>query len=256
MTTRPTDKVTVAVVDDSGDMRELLRITLSLADCFQVVGEASNGREAIQLAESLRPDLMLLDNHMPVLPGLDALRTVLDVSPSTEVVLYTADPDRRVHEEALLAGALAVIEKSDVTLGFVDVLLRTWHTRPSGRALGDAGESDRRGAPRYPANLIAALEPLGVSEAALRCIAEELSLGGARLAVEDPSDVPEDVRILIESAAGMLIVAHAQVVAVVRNEGEEPDHARVRFLEMTSANEQRLTEVLALLATRGGARPD
>ena len=74
---------TVVVVDDSAELRVVVRSRLEASGLFDVVGEGGDGGEAMILAHQHSPDLMLLDTSMPVLDGLEALPLVLAVSPST-----------------------------------------------------------------------------------------------------------------------------------------------------------------------------
>ena len=78
---------------------------------FDVVGTAADGRRALTLAEDTTPDLAVLDLRMPQLAGAELVRRLRDVSPSTAVVIYTADADDAVAREMLEAGAVAVVLK-------------------------------------------------------------------------------------------------------------------------------------------------
>jgi two-component system nitrate/nitrite response regulator NarL len=116
-------------VDDHDVARASLRDLLSRAPGLEVVGEASNGREAIDLFQRLRPDLMLVDMHMPELDGLTVLRAIKDKSPSTRVVMVSvvATPDRLL--AALKAGADAYLPKGTSRGTLVQVLRGALHGR-------------------------------------------------------------------------------------------------------------------------------
>lgn len=101
----------VGVCDDQEGFRRLVAIVLGLASGIEVVGEASDGRQAIALAERHQPDVLLLDIAMPEMDGLEALPRVRDVSPATRVVMLTGVTAASVRERALAAGASAFIEK-------------------------------------------------------------------------------------------------------------------------------------------------
>src|SRR5205807_1189440 len=103
--------VTVVVVDDDGDIRELLRLQFERDPRFEVVGEAADGEDAIAVAEALRPDLVVLDRQMPRLGGVEALPEIRRRAPSTAVVLYTAAADAPTYHAALAAGAVDVVPK-------------------------------------------------------------------------------------------------------------------------------------------------
>jgi CheY-like chemotaxis protein len=89
---------------------------------FEVVGEAANGEAAINLVTQQAPDLLILDHHMPLLSGVDALPEIRRLAPATAVVVYSAGADPHVSGRALAAGALAVLEKRDVSSSSVDRL--------------------------------------------------------------------------------------------------------------------------------------
>lgn len=105
------ERVSVVLVDDVADLRALVRVALELSARFDVVAEGENGEEAIELARTHRPDLVVLDISMPVRDGLDALPDVLAASPSSRVVILSA-LDRNGHAAAALeGGASAFVEK-------------------------------------------------------------------------------------------------------------------------------------------------
>ena len=86
-------KCTVLLVDDHNIVRKGMRMMLELEKDLIVVGEAKNGREAVQLAEVLEPDVILMDIAMPVLNGLEATRQLLKVSPRARVIALSAHND-------------------------------------------------------------------------------------------------------------------------------------------------------------------
>jgi DNA-binding NarL/FixJ family response regulator len=100
----------VIVVDDTEDIRSLMRMSLERAG-FDVVADAEDGEEAIVVAGEHKPDLILLDLHMPGLGGLEALPGILRASPRSRVVVFSAMAATRMLEAALDAGASAYIVK-------------------------------------------------------------------------------------------------------------------------------------------------
>ncbi len=118
----PPRRVRVGIVDDSTEIRRLLYLFLRADERFEVVGEAANGEEAISLVTSDPPDLLILDHHMPLLNGVDALPEIRRLAPATAVVVYSAGADPFVSGRALAAGALAVLEKLDVGSSIVERL--------------------------------------------------------------------------------------------------------------------------------------
>jgi DNA-binding NarL/FixJ family response regulator len=114
--------VRVVIVDDSEDVRLLLRVMLQNDHRFEIVAEAADGFEAIERVGKTQPDLVVLDRQMPRLGGIEALPQIREGAPNAAVVLYTARPDAGTHHAALAAGAVDVVEKGVVGAAFVDQL--------------------------------------------------------------------------------------------------------------------------------------
>jgi two-component system response regulator DesR len=99
----------VLIADDHPLFAEALTLTLEADQRLEVVGHARNGREAIELATGLRPDVILMDLDMPVVDGIEATRSVREVSPASRVVIVTASTspdDERLARDAGAAGYL------------------------------------------------------------------------------------------------------------------------------------------------------
>ncbi len=105
--------IRVALADDQAMVRAGFRMILEASPDVEVVGEAENGMEADELAERLRPDLVLMDIQMPVLDGLDATRRIVERAHSTTrvVILTTFERDEYVFE-ALRSGASGFLLKN------------------------------------------------------------------------------------------------------------------------------------------------
>lgn len=103
---------TVVLIDDSAEVRELLKTQFRLSGLLTVVADGGDGVEAIGLAHRHRPDLLLLDLSMPSMDGLDALHGILTVSPETRIVIYTGFESNGLADRALELGATAFLEKS------------------------------------------------------------------------------------------------------------------------------------------------
>lgn len=106
------DKVSVVLVDDSVDVRTLVRMRLESSGLFDVTGEAADGEEAIALVLEHEPDLVLLDVSMPRMDGVETLPSVLAVRPDTAVVMFSGFGGAHLAEEVHELGALDFIEKS------------------------------------------------------------------------------------------------------------------------------------------------
>jgi PAS domain S-box-containing protein len=103
---------TAVVVDDAVEVRTLVRHQLARSGLFELLGEGSTGRDAIDLVARHRPALLLLDVSMPDLDGLEALPHVRAASPDTVVVMYTGFAESGLSGQAQALGATALIEKS------------------------------------------------------------------------------------------------------------------------------------------------
>lgn len=103
---------TVVVIDDSAEVRALVKTKIRLSGLLTVVGEGRDGTEAIGLAYRHRPDVLLLDMSMPTMDGLDALPGILTVSPETRIVVYTGFEADGLAARARELGAVALLEKS------------------------------------------------------------------------------------------------------------------------------------------------
>jgi DNA-binding NarL/FixJ family response regulator len=116
----------VLIVDDVEIIRQALcQLFTSEAD-FDVCGEAENGREAIDKAQELRPDLVVLDLSMPVMNGIDAARALRRLMPAVPLIIFSEYSDVFSAEEARSAGISALVLKSEhlsVLLGKARALL-------------------------------------------------------------------------------------------------------------------------------------
>lgn len=105
------EPIRVVIVDDEADLRLLLRSLLSLDPRMQVVGEASDGTEAITVYDELRPDVLVLDQRMPGATGLDVAAQVLARVPGQPIILLSAFTDRTITAEAEALGVARVLGK-------------------------------------------------------------------------------------------------------------------------------------------------
>jgi len=103
--------VRMVLADDHEIVRQALNILLTGAG-FEVVGEASDGHEAVRLARELEPDIVVLDMVMPLLNGIDAAREIKSVAPSVKTILLTSRKDEATCLEALRVGVRGCVLKS------------------------------------------------------------------------------------------------------------------------------------------------
>ena len=115
------DHIRLLLADDHRMLRESLRRAMEEYG-FEVVGEAADGEEAVQLAEQLQPDVVIMDVTMPVLDGVAATRRVRDQVPGTQVVMLTMHADREVLVDAIRAGAAGYLVKDCSTEDVVDTV--------------------------------------------------------------------------------------------------------------------------------------
>jgi DNA-binding NarL/FixJ family response regulator len=105
--------VRVLVADDHAILRQGIKSMLEARLGWQVVGEAANGREAVEKAARLKPDIVLLDITMPELNGIEATRQILKVAPEAQILILTMHESEKTMREVLQAGARGYVLKSD-----------------------------------------------------------------------------------------------------------------------------------------------
>ncbi|MDO8568084.1 MAG: response regulator transcription factor [Dehalococcoidales bacterium] len=105
------DKIRILIVDDHAIMRDGIRALLSLHSDIEIVGEASEGKEAIEKAVELLPDVVVMDIAMPEMDGLEATRRILKKSPKTKVLVLTQHDNREYVLSAIKAGATGYVPK-------------------------------------------------------------------------------------------------------------------------------------------------
>jgi two-component system response regulator NreC len=103
----------ILIADDHEVMREGMRALIEHEPGWQVCGTARNGREAVDSAKKLKPEVVILDMTMPELDGLEALRQIKHALPKTEVMIFSAHHSEEVIEQLFDAGAKSYIQKSD-----------------------------------------------------------------------------------------------------------------------------------------------
>jgi DNA-binding NarL/FixJ family response regulator len=127
----------ILLVDEQRMVREGLRSILEGHRSYRIVAEAGDGREAVREAAEKKPDVVLIELHLPRLSGLDAIRHIRRENEATRCIVVSTDGSHRQVKEALLAGAIGYVPKSSTS-----------------KELLDAIESVRRGKP-YLAHTVA-----------------------------------------------------------------------------------------------------
>jgi len=101
----------ILLADDHRMFRQGLKTLLESRPDVQVIGEAADGRQAVEMAQQLAPDLIIMDISMPGLNGVEATRKIMDDTPSTRIIGLSMHTDRRYTSEMLKAGATGYLPK-------------------------------------------------------------------------------------------------------------------------------------------------
>ena len=110
----------VLIVDDNVFVRQAVHRLFQREADFEVCGEAENGKEAIEKAQALHPDLIVLDLSMPVMNGLDAGRVLKRLMPTVPLIMYSALSDKFAEHQARIIGISAVVSKSEPVSVLID----------------------------------------------------------------------------------------------------------------------------------------
>ena len=119
----------ILIADDHEVARKGIRALLESHVGWEVCGEAKDGREAVELASGLKPDVLLLDIGMPNLNGLDAARQILATTPEARILILTVHDSEQVVREVLAAGARGFLLKSDAGRDLVAAVEAMQHRR-------------------------------------------------------------------------------------------------------------------------------
>ena len=114
--------ITVVLADDDAGYLASLRELIDRQPELVVVATATNGLEAVELVDKLRPDAAVIDLHMPLLDGASAIAKLRKDHPSLCLIALTGDPDRELHDAVSEAGADAVLLKKDLMVSLVERL--------------------------------------------------------------------------------------------------------------------------------------
>ena len=117
-----TDRVKVMLVDDHPIVRDGLRSVLERSGEFEVVGQAGDGIEAVRTAESLAPDVIIMDVLMPRKDGVEACREIMDLLPETRILMLTVSTEEDAVIQAVAAGATGYLQKYSGKEDLLDAL--------------------------------------------------------------------------------------------------------------------------------------
>jgi DNA-binding NarL/FixJ family response regulator len=107
-----TPQYRVVVIDDEPDLRILIEVMLDVDERFRLVGQAASGDEGVRVAETLQPDVIVLDLQLPGIDGMSALPELRRVSPRSRIVVFSAFPDPYTLLEVVRRGADAYLDKA------------------------------------------------------------------------------------------------------------------------------------------------
>lgn len=105
--------IRVLIIDDYEPWRRFISTTLLKQPELEIIGEASDGLDAVRQAQELRPELILLDISLPTMNGIEAARRIREVSPASKILFVTENRSAEIAEEALSTGAGGYVVKSE-----------------------------------------------------------------------------------------------------------------------------------------------
>ena len=117
-----TDKISVLLVDDHAVLRSGLRALLNLEPDLEVVGEAANGREAVEQAQSVKPDVIVMDISMPEMDGLAAAKAIHEMEIPSHIVMLTVHAEEAYLFQTLQVGASGYVLKSSADRELMDAI--------------------------------------------------------------------------------------------------------------------------------------
>jgi DNA-binding NarL/FixJ family response regulator len=114
----------ILIADDHEIVRQGIRLILQVRPEWEICGEAQDGRQAIQLAKELNPDIIILDVSMPVLGGLVAADDILRMNPKIKILIFTMDESKSLRTLVQTCGASGIVVKSQASRDLVEALDR------------------------------------------------------------------------------------------------------------------------------------
>jgi DNA-binding NarL/FixJ family response regulator len=123
-----TARITVLIVDNLAHVRQGVKTLLELTEDFEIVGEAANGLEAVQMAEKFRPDIVIMDLKMPEMDGFEATRQIKNRQLAGGVIALTLYGSQHNRERAAHAGADAFVEKDEAVDTLVEKIREVYKT--------------------------------------------------------------------------------------------------------------------------------
>jgi DNA-binding NarL/FixJ family response regulator/signal transduction histidine kinase len=114
--------VKIIIVDDHKIVRQGLKSLIKNNSDYELVGEAGNGKDAVELVREYEPNIVIMDISLPEMTGIDATRLILDISPNTKVIALSMHDDRQIIQDMLLAGAVGYLLKESAYEELIDAI--------------------------------------------------------------------------------------------------------------------------------------
>jgi two-component system chemotaxis response regulator CheB len=178
------EPIRVLIVDDSTLARELITSILSMDAQIRVIGEATNGREAIEKTRELRPDIVTMDIEMPLMNGIEAIERIMAEN-AVPILVVTTQSDAHTAYTAVAKGALDLVTKPDVNLASAHEFIRKLKLLSQIKVITHIGGKRALKEPREP------LSPLNLDKSTDRIVAIASSTGGPHALSTILSGLPE-----------------------------------------------------------------
>ncbi len=224
MSTGPTDKIRVLIVDDIPEMRENIRKLLAFENDIEVVGVAGNGNDAIQSARNYQPNIVLMDVNMPDMDGITAAERIVQAVPVAQVIMVSVQSEADYLRRAMLAGARDFVTKpfsAEELISTIQRVHKTARMRPAAQApapsaAGQGGfPAEAPARPIKQGKIVAAFGAkggIGTSMVAVN-LAIALSRGDRKVALVDTSLHFGDVGVMLNLQAARNIADIVKVIA-------------------------------------------
>ena len=118
-------RIRFLIADDNDLVRQSLRTVLQANPEWEIVGEASNGQDALEIFKTSHPNVVILDFQMPGMNGIETAHRILEIAPAMPIVLFTQHASAELEKHALAAGIRSVVSKTDTfpMVGIIEALL-------------------------------------------------------------------------------------------------------------------------------------
>ncbi|MFW6068377.1 MAG: response regulator [Chloroflexota bacterium] len=200
------DKIRVLIVDDLPETRENVRKLLQFESDIEVIAQAGNGEQAVELARQHRPDIILMDINMPGLDGIGASQAIVEHVPSTQIIIMSVQSEADYLRRAMLAGARDFLMKPFSGDELVSAIRRVNTMRPARREAPQpavrerAEQAGRAPAPPQEAKIVSVYSPKGGSGCSTIAVNMAVALAdqGHRTLLIDGSFQFGDVAIMLD----------------------------------------------------------